>query len=61
MWGKEEAISQGSFVWFLLLGTGMVVIKKLLSEDRQEKSLFIKGAEILYGINSEHIAWNHVQ
>ena len=33
----------------------MVVIKKLLSEDNQEKHLFIKEAKIFHGTNSEHI------
>ena len=32
-----------------------VVIKKPLSEDDQEKRLFIKEAKILHGIDSEHI------
>ena len=32
-----------------------VVKKKLLSEDDQEKRLFIKEAKIIHGINSEHI------
>ena len=37
-------------------GHGEKVVKKtLLSEDDQEKRLFIKEAKILHGINSEHI------
>ena len=40
-----------------------VVIKKPLSEDDQEKRLFIKEAKILHGIlsNLKLCAWNHVQ
>ena len=61
-WGnlreKEEPIDHGSFGLVFIARNGhgeKVVIKKTLSEDDQEKRLFIKEAKILHGINSEHI------
>ena len=61
-WGdlqeKEEPIGRGSFGLVFVARNGhgeKVVIKKLLSEDNQEKCLFIKEAKILHGIDSEHI------
>ena len=61
-WGnlreKEEPIDHGSFGLVFIARNGhgeKVVIKKPLSEDDQEKRLFIKEAKILHGINSEHI------
>ena len=61
-WGnlqeKEEPIGRGSFGLVFVARNGhgeKVVIKKLLSEDDQEKRLFIKEAKILHGIDSEHI------
>ena len=61
-WGnlreKEEPIGRGSFGLVIIARNGngeKVVIKKPLSEDDQEKRLFIKEAKILHGINSEHI------
>ena len=60
-WGnlreKEEPIDRGSFHFVFVARNGhgeKVVIKKLLSEDDHEKRLFIKEAQILHGINSEH-------
>ena len=55
---KEEAIGRGSFglVFVAMNGHGeKVVIKKLLSENDQEKHLFITEAKILHVINSEHM------
>ena len=61
-WGnlrdKEEPIGRGSFGLVFLARTRhgeKVVIKKLLSEDDQEKRLFIKEAKILHGIDNQHI------
>ena len=61
-WGnlreKEEPIGRGSFGLVFVARNGhgeKVVIKKLLSDDDQEKRLFIKEAKILHGIDSEHI------
>ena len=61
-WGnlreKEEVIGRGSFGLVFVARNGhgeKVVIKKLLSEDDQEKRLFIKEVKILHGVNSEHI------
>ena len=56
---KEVPIGRGSFGLVFVTRNGhggKVVIKKLLSEDDQEKCLFIKEAKILHGINSKHIA-----
>ena len=61
-WGnlqeKEEPIGRGSLGLVFVARNGhgeKVLIKKLLSEDDQEKRLFIKEAKILHGIDSEHI------
>ena len=61
-WGnlreKEEVIGRGSFGLVFVARNGhgeKVVIKKLLSEDDQEKRLFIKEVKILHGVYSEHI------
>ena len=56
--GKEEPIGHGSFGLVFVARNGhgeKVVIKKLLSEDNQEKHLLIKEAKILHGTNSEQI------
>ena len=55
---KKSRSAADPLVWFLVARNGRgekVVIKKLLSEDDQEKRLFIKEAKILHGIDSEHI------
>ena len=54
---KEEAIGRGCFgLVFVPRDNGKkVIVKKLLSEDKQEQRLFLKKAEILHGIKSEHV------
>ena len=54
---KEEAINCPFFgLVFVARNNGeKVVIKKLFSEEDQEKHLFIKEAKILHGIKNEHI------
>ena len=55
---KEEAIGRGYYglIFVSRNNSEKVVIKKLLGEDEKEKRLFLKGAKILLGIKSEHIA-----
>ena len=55
---RKKPIGRGSFGLVFVARNGhgeKVVNKKLLSEDDQEKRLFIKEAKILHGIDSEHI------
>ena len=54
---KEDAIGRGSFglVFVANKNSEKVVIKKLLSENDQEKRLFIKEAKMFHGVKSEHI------
>lgn len=54
--GKEEAISYRSFgLVFVGRKNGeKVKIKKILSKDEQEKSVYIKESKILHCIKSEH-------
>ena len=54
---KEEAIGRGSYglVFVVRNNSEKVVIKRLVGEDEKEKCLFLKDANILRGIKSEHI------
>ena len=54
---KEEAIVRGSYglVFVARNNYEKVVIKRLVGEDEKEKCLFLKDANILRGIKSEHI------
>ena len=56
--GKEGPIGRAFFGLAFAVRNGhgeKVVIKKLLSEDDQEKCLFIEEAKILHSVNGEHI------
>ena len=54
LWKNEEPIGRGSFGLVFVTRNEhgeKVVIKKLLSEDDQEKRLYIKASKTLHGIN----------
>ena len=54
---KKTLSAADPLVWFLLRikNSEKVVNKKLLSENDQEKRLFIKEAKMFHGVKSEHI------